>query len=78
MARRRARAAGHAAGPSRFERLLFRVMGPPQLGDPSAPSTLARDPAADRCPRCGSPWDEHPRVRTATRSYATCPEPDRA
>jgi hypothetical protein len=78
VAGRRAREAGQAAGPSRLERLLFRVMGPPQLGDPAAPSTVAHDPAADLCHRCGAAWDEHPRVRTANRSYATCPEPDRA
>ncbi len=57
----------------RWERFLFAFMGPPQLGDVSAPSTAQLDPAADRCDRCGRPWTIHATVRTASRTYLTCP-----
>lgn len=73
MSPRRPRASGPGTRAGLLERLLFRVMGPPQLGDPSAPRTVPPDAAADLCPRCGATWDEHTRVRTASRGYATCP-----
>lgn len=69
---------GDATGPrerGRFERILFAFMGPPQLGDPSAAPTVARDPAQDLCHRCSAPWDGHEIVRTASRTYARCPTP---
>jgi hypothetical protein len=56
-----------------YERFLFAFMGPPQLGDVNAPSTYRADPAAQRCDRCGRPWDEHTTVRTGSRTYLTCP-----
>lgn len=57
-----------------FERLMFSFMGPPQVGDANAPSTYVADPADQLCRRCGRPWDEHPITRTASRTYATCPD----
>jgi hypothetical protein len=57
--RRRARAAGEM---SWWERFMFSFMGPPQLGDLSAPSTYRPDPRAELCGRCGQPWDVHERV----------------
>ena len=61
------------AGRRWWERLLFTFMGPPQLGDPSSPVTYRADPADDRCPTCGQPWDAHERVATPTRGYLRCP-----
>jgi hypothetical protein len=56
--------------------VLFSFMGPPQLGDLNAPASAPPDPAADLCPRCSSSWAAHETVRTASRSYLTCPAPD--
>jgi hypothetical protein len=56
-----------------FERLLFRFMGPPQLGDLNAPSSVAADPTADLCHRCGQAWDLHERIHTGSMTYRKCP-----
>ena len=56
-----------------FERFLFTFMGPPQLGDVSAPPAAPQDPAVLACSKCGSPWDGHEIVRTASRTYPRCP-----
>lgn len=56
-----------------LERFLFSFMGPPQLGDTSAPRSVPPDAAAELCPRCGLAWDSHERVRTPSRSYVRCP-----
>ena len=56
-----------------FERILFSVMGPPQVGDVHAPSTLVPDPSADLCHRCGQPWEAHERVHTGSVTYRRCP-----
>lgn len=56
-----------------LERLLFSFMGPPQLGDVSAPPSAAADPAADLCRRCGNAWSLHERVRSASSTYVRCP-----
>lgn len=61
-----------------FERVLLSMMGPPQVGDVSAPPVVAANPAAALCRRCGQLWDAHPRVRTSNRTYATCPPDDAA
>jgi hypothetical protein len=53
--------------------MLLSVMGPPQLGDVSAPPTHAIDPRVDLCTRCGRPWDDHAHVRSGSYSYLTCP-----
>lgn len=73
--RRAPRASGPGTPAGRFERLLFGFMGPPQLGDVTAPPSVPRDDAAALCPRCGLAWDAHERVRTPSRSYLTCPVP---
>lgn len=73
--RREPRASGPGTRAGRFERLLFGVMGPPQLGDVTAPRTVEPDAAAALCPKCAQPWDAHQRVRTPSRSYLACPEP---
>lgn len=56
-----------------FERILFSVMGPAQLGDPNAPRTVVDDPAAALCRKCGQSYDEHQVVRTGRMTYARCP-----
>ncbi len=64
---------GGGRGARLLERLLFSVMGPPQLGDLSAP---VREPAARpvaTCSRCGAPRDSHEVVRTPTLTYSRCP-----
>ena len=74
---RRRRRHGQDAGPPRrglVERVLFSFMGPPQVGDVNAPSTVVPDPAAALCHRCGTPWDGHERVRTPSMTYTRCPE----
>lgn len=73
MRRRAPRPSGPGTQAGLLERLLFRVMGPPELGDATAAPTTAADPGAQLCPRCRRPWDEHERVRTPTRGYMTCP-----
>ena len=60
------------------ERFLFSFMGPPELGDASAPSTYVPDPAADLCHRCAQPWDRHERVHTGSMTYTRCPRDERA
>ena len=71
MRRRRTDAQPRRRG--RFERLLFSFMGPPQLGDPNAPPSVAPDPAQALCHKCGEPWDGHEIVRTSSVTYARCP-----
>ena len=56
-----------------FERSLFSVMGPPELGDHAAPEGFVADPAADACHRCGRPWQDHGRVHTGSMTYRPCP-----
>ena len=76
---RRRRASAPAAaeprGASRFERVLFSFMGPPQLGDLNAPvRPLPVGPVA-LCPTCGSPYDQHEIVRDPRLTYTRCPLP---
>jgi hypothetical protein len=52
---------------------MFSFMGPPQLGDVNAPATVSIDPALERCDRCDRAWTDHTTVRTASRTYLTCP-----
>jgi hypothetical protein len=54
----------------RWHRFMFSIMGPAQVG----PYTSS-EPVADtsRCERCGTPWNDHEVVRTATRAYSRCP-----
>ena len=75
MSARRPRASGPGTRAGFFERMLFTVMGPPQVGDVNAPSTIVPDAAAALCHRCSQPWDEHAIVRTGSRTYPRCPAP---
>ncbi len=74
MIKRRERRGG-SGGRGLFERILFSVMGPPQLGEHKAPEGYVPDPAASLCHRCGQPWDAHERVHTGSVTYRRCPEP---
>lgn len=58
-----------------FERFVFSFMGPPQVGDVNAPTTVPLDPQAALCHKCHRPWDTHEIVRTGSMTYARCPEP---
>jgi hypothetical protein len=61
-------------GRSRWERVLFSVMGPPQLGDAGAPSTGVAPPPVAPCPKCSRPYDEHEIVRDPRLTYTRCPQ----
>jgi hypothetical protein len=58
----------------RWERLLFSVMGPPQLGDPGAPAGEVPPPPAADCPKCSRPYDQHEIVRTPQLTFSRCPD----
>lgn len=64
---------GRRDGQSRFERVLFSVMGPPQLGDLSAPPADLPERPVEICPRCERPRDDHEVVRTPRLTYTRCP-----
>ena len=55
-----------------FERVLFSVMGPPQLGDVNAPAQEVAPGPVDICGQCGQPRDEHEVVRTPRLTYTRC------
>ena len=63
------------AGRSRFERVLFSVMGPPQLGDLHAPTRELPPRPVELCSRCSEPYDDHEIVRDPGLTYSRCPEP---
>ena len=73
MFRRRHRQAATPVGRTRFERLLFSFMGPPQLGAHTAREGYTPDPSADLCHKCGQPWADHERVRTSNMTCTKCP-----
>ncbi len=56
-----------------WERLMFSVMGPPELGEHRSPEGYQPDPAANECRKCGQSYDEHQRVNSGTFTYARCP-----
>ena len=58
---------------SRLERLLFSVMGPPQLGDLNAPEPTLPIRPVDICPTCRQPRDDHEVVRSPRLTYTVCP-----
>lgn len=60
-------------GRGRLERFLLSVMGPASIGEDRAPEGYVPDAAAELCPKCGRPWDEHERVHTGTVTYRRCP-----
>ena len=66
MARRRRGEADPGRSPrlGLFERSLFSVMGPPQLGDVNAPVPDLPARPVELCPKCEQPRDEHEVVRT--------------
>ena len=63
-----------SSGPSRFERVLFSFMGPPQLGDPSAPATEPVPGPVAFCTKCDEPYDRHEIVRAPRLTYTRCPD----
>ena len=56
-----------------FERVLFSFMGPPQLGDVSAPIREVEQPVT-LCSKCSLPHGDHEVVRTPRLTYTRCPE----
>ena len=59
-----------------FERALFSIMGPAQIGENKPPDGYVPDEAANYCRKCGQPWDEHRRVHSPNMTYAVCPAPE--
>ena len=59
-------------GRGRLERLLFSFMGPPQLGDASAPVRHV-EPPVTICATCSRPHHEHEIVRSPRLTYSRCP-----
>ena len=57
----------------RLERALLSVMGPPQVGDVSAPVRDLPPRPVDLCPTCGGDREQHEVVRTARLTYSRCP-----
>jgi hypothetical protein len=57
----------------RWERLLFSVMGPPQLGDARTSSREVPPPEVTACPKCGQPYDLHEIVRSPRLTWTKCP-----
>lgn len=53
---------------------MFAFMGPPELGDLSAPVREAPRPPAELCRLCGEPRDEHEVVRAPGLTYSRCRE----
>ena len=56
-----------------FERVLFSFMGPPELGDLSAPPREAPAGPVARCTKCGQAYDDHEIVRDPGLTYTRCP-----
>jgi hypothetical protein len=57
----------------RWERVLFSVMGPPQLGDAGASVREVPTPAVVACPKCSEPYDQHEIVRDPRLTWTRCP-----
>lgn len=58
-----------------FQKVLFSLMGPAQVGENKEPDGFVADQAALLCHRCGHPWDWHERVTTRNMTYTRCPTP---
>lgn len=58
-----------------FERMMFGVMGPPELGDVSAPVLPLAQRAKEMCSKCHRPVDDHEIVRDPGLTYSRCPPP---
>lgn len=63
-----------SSGRSRLERVLFSFMGPPQLGDLSAPAAEPPPGPVAVCPKCDQPYDRHEIVRAPRLTYTRCPD----
>jgi hypothetical protein len=61
-------------GRSRWERVLFSVMGPPQLGHTGAPSREVPPPPVAPCPKCAQAYELHEIVRDPRLTYTRCPQ----
>lgn len=61
-------------GRGRWERMLFSVMGPPQLGHAGAPAVEVPPPPVAPCPKCARPYDLHEIVRDPRLTYTRCPQ----
>ena len=58
----------------RWERLLFSVMGPPQLGDAGAPARELPPLPVAVCTKCRQPYDVHEIVRSPRLTWTRCPQ----
>ena len=61
-------------GRGRWERMLFSVMGPPQLGHAGPPAVEVPPPPVAPCPKCARPYDLHEIVRDPRLTYTRCPQ----
>ena len=57
-----------------FEKALFSIMGPAQIGEDRAPDGYVPDDTANYCPKCQQPWTEHERVHSSNMTYTVCPK----
>ena len=71
--RRRGKEADGKGSRPAFERALFSIMGPAQIGENKPPEGYLPDESANFCPKCGQPWDDHDRASSANMTYAVCP-----
>ena len=62
----------HDKPAGRWDRFLFRIMGPPDVGDLNAPPREV-PVRVDICPTCGQSRDTHEVVRTGRLTYTQCP-----
>ncbi len=76
MGERERRPRKDTTGRSRFERVLFSFMGPPQLGDLHAPARNLPPRPVELCGRCSQPYDDHEIVRDPGLTYSRCPAPE--
>ena len=58
----------------RWERMLFSVMGPPQLGHTGAPAREVPPPPVAACPKCTRPYDVPEIVRDPRLTCTRCPQ----
>jgi hypothetical protein len=57
-----------------FDRFALSFMGPPQVGDLSAPVREIAQPVR-LCPKCGISYDDHEVVRDPRLTWTRCPTP---
>lgn len=75
MAKRGRKASTDKAERGRWERIMFSVMGPPQVGDINAPIRDLPPRPVELCGTCGQPYEEHTIVRDPGLTYSRCPVP---